>query len=301
MWIAFAFVSAALLGLYDLAKKMALARHSVLQVLFVTTLCSSLIFLPFILISAWQPHLLEGNLLYVPEATWQLHLRIALKSVIVLLAWYFGYLGMQHLPLTMVGPINATRPVMVLLGAILIFGERLNLLQSLGVLLTLFSIILLSISGRREGINFVRNRWIAYTFLAAILGATSGLYDKYLFREIDSPMLVQSWYSIYQVLMMAPIVYAVGLRRGEHFSLPKSWVVLLVPILLSLADMAYFYALSQEESLISVVSMVRRGSVLVSFMCGAFILKERNLRAKVLDLLFILLGMLLLYLGTAYK
>lgn len=301
MWIAFAFVSAALLGLYDLAKKMALARHSVLQVLFVTTLCSSLIFLPFILISAWHPHLLEGNLLYVPEATWQLHLRIALKSVIVLLAWYFGYLGMQHLPLTMVGPINATRPVMVLLGAILIFGERLNLLQSLGVLLTLFSIILLSISGRREGINFVRNRWIVYTFLAAILGATSGLYDKYLFREIDSPMLVQSWYSIYQVLMMAPIVYAVGLSRGERFALSKSWVVLLVPILLSLADMAYFYALSQEESLISVVSMVRRGSVLVSFMCGAFILKERNLRAKVLDLLFILLGMLLLYLGTAYK
>lgn len=298
MWIAFAFLSAFLLGLYDLAKKMALGRHSVLQVLFVTTLCSSLIFLPLIILSMLNPNLLDSTLFYVPEATWEQHLRIALKSIIVLLAWYFGYLGMQHLPLTLVGPINATRPVMVLLGAILIFGERLNIWQSLGVLLTLLSISLLSISGRREGINFARNRWIAYTFLAAVLGASSGLYDKYLFREINSPMLVQSWYSIYQILIMAPIVYLVGLRSGERFALPKSRAVLLVPILLSLADMAYFYALAQDESLISVVSMVRRGSVLVSFMCGAYILKENNLRAKALDLVFILIGMVLLYLGT---
>lgn len=299
MWIAFAFLSAAFLGLYDLAKKMALGRYGVLQVLFVTTLSSSLIFLLFILLSLLCPNLMQGSLFYVPEVSWMWHVRIVLKSVIVLLAWYFGYLGIQKLPLTLVGPINATRPVMVLLGAIVIFGERLNLLQSLGVLLTLFSLILLSVSGRKEGVNFVRNRWIAYTFLAAILGASSGLYDKYLFQTIDSPMLVQSWYSIYQVLIMAPIVYIVGQKRGERFALPKSWVVLLIPILLALADMAYFYALSQEESLISVVSMVRRGSVLISFMCGAFILKERNLKAKALDLLFILVGMLLLYLGTA--
>lgn len=301
MWIAFAFLSAFLLGLYDLAKKMALGRHSVLQVLFVTTLCSSLIFLPLIILSMLNPNLLDNTLFYVPEATWEQHLRIALKSIIVLLAWYFGYLGMQHLPLTLVGPINATRPVMVLLGAILIFGERLNIWQSLGVLLTLLSISLLSISGRREGINFARNRWIAHTFLAAVLGASSGLYDKYLFREINSPMLVQSWYSIYQIFIMTPIVYLVGLRSGERFALPKSWAVLLVPILLSLADMAYFYALAQDESLISVVSMVRRGSVLVSFMCGAYVLKENNLRSKALDLVFILIGMVLLYLGTVLE
>ena len=29
----------------------------------------------------------------------------------------FGYYGMKHLPLTIVGPINATRPVLVLVGA----------------------------------------------------------------------------------------------------------------------------------------------------------------------------------------
>ena len=43
--------------------------------------------------------------------------------------------------------------------------------------------------------------------------------------------------------------------------------------------------------------MVRRGSVLVSFAFGAFVLHESHLRAKALDLLLVLLGMLCLYLG----
>jgi len=38
----------------------------------------------------------------------------------------FGYIGIKHLPITIVGPVNATRPVLVLVGALAIFCERLN-------------------------------------------------------------------------------------------------------------------------------------------------------------------------------
>ena len=74
--------------------------------------------------------------------------------------------------------------------------------------------------------------------------------------------------------------------------------VLLVSLFLSAADFAYFYALSLPGAMISVVSMVRRSSVLVSFFVGAFVFREKNIRSKVLDLLLVLLGMLFLYLGT---
>ena len=50
--------------------------------------------------------------------------------------------------------------------------------------------------------------------------------------------------------------------------------------------------------MISVVSMVRRGSVIVSFLCGAMLFKEKNLKAKVVDLALVLLSMLLLYIGS---
>ena len=50
--------------------------------------------------------------------------------------------------------------------------------------------------------------------------------------------------------------------------------------------------------MISVVSLVRRSSVIISFICGAIIFKERNLRAKALDLALILLGMIFIWIGT---
>jgi multidrug transporter EmrE-like cation transporter len=56
--------------------------------------------------------------------------------------------------------------------------------------------------------------------------------------------------------------------------------------------------LSLDGAMISVVSMVRRGSVVVSFMMGAFLFHERNLKSKAVDLVLVLLGMLCLYLGT---
>ena len=95
-------------------------------------------------------------------------------------SWIFGYFGMKHLPLTIVGPINATRPVMTLVGALLVYGEVLNLYQWIGVILAIISFAMLSRSGKKEGIDFKHNKWIYFIVLAAVLGAVSGLYDKYL-------------------------------------------------------------------------------------------------------------------------
>jgi hypothetical protein len=50
---------------------------------------------------------------------------------------------------------------------------------------------------------------------------------------------------------------------------------------LSAADFVYFYALGMDGAMISIVSMVRRGSVVVSFLFGAMIFREKNLKSKV--------------------
>ena len=60
----------------------------------------------------------------------------------------------------------------------------------------------------------------------------------------------------------------------------------------------YFYSLSLPDAMISIVSMVRRGSVVVSFLFGAWLFRERNLKAKAFDLALVLLGMLFLYIGS---
>lgn len=307
MWIILAFVSATLLGLYDTSKKYSLKGNDVIPVLFLNTLFCSLIFIPLILLSQYT-NLLEGSVLQVGVGGWEMHKWIILKSVIVLLSWVFGYFAIAHLPLTIVGPINATRPVMTLVGAMVVFGERLNVWQWIGVIFAIISLFLLARSGKKEGIDFKHNKWILFLLLAALMGTCSGLLDKYLMASPESGgvgmdrMLAQSWYNIYQCLMMAIVllIYLYKRKGGAETQVMFTWKwsILLISIFLSMADFAYFYALSLPGAMISIVSMVRRGSVIVSFLCGALLFREKNLKAKALDLCLVILGMIFLWIGS---
>ena len=304
MWLSLAFLSAALLGCYDVFKKHSLRDNAVIPVLLLNTVFCSLIFLPFILGSScgW---ISEGSQWFVPTGNIMMHGLILLKAVIVLSSWILGYIGIKHLPITIVGPINATRPVMVLLGALFVFGERLNAWQWAGVAVALLSFYLLSRSGRREGINFAHNRWIYCVVFAAILGAVSGLFDKYLLSPLSQGgegldrMAVQGWYNLYQCGMMWMVFFSMWYpmrRRTTPFKWKHS--IVLISVFLTMADFMYFYALSMPDALVSVVSMIRRGSVVVSFVFGAWLFREKNLRAKAFDLLLVLLSMVLLWWGT---
>lgn len=297
MWLSLAFLSAALLGLYDVAKKKSLSGNAVLPVLLLNTLFSSLLFLPAILSAELGLGWFDSTPLAASRGTAEAHALVAVKSVIVLTSWIFGYFGMKHLPLTIVGPVNATRPVLVLVGALAVFGERLNGFQWIGVALALTSLVLLSRSGRREGVDFRHNVWILCLAAAAVTGAASGLYDKYIMTRLD-PAFVQSWYNLYQLGMMAVVTALLWLPRRAASPFRWSWAIPLISVFLSAADFAYFCALRELDAMISVVSMVRRGSVVVSFLCGALLFGERNLRAKAVDLGFVLLGMLFLWLGS---
>ena len=304
MWLILAFLSAALLGFYDSFKKKALQGNAVIPVLFLNTVFSSLIFAPFIVLS-YSSSILDSSLVHVASGGWECHKYILLKSCIVLSSWLAGYFGMKHLPLTIVGPINATRPVMVLVGALLVFGEQLNVWQWTGVMLAVVSFLMLSRSGKKEGIDFKHNKWIACIVVAAILGAVSGLYDKYLMASpadggvgLDK-MMVQSWYNIYQMIMMGIMLLVLWMPARKHTTPFRwDWTIIGISLFLSAADFVYLYSLSLPGAMISIVSMVRRGSVIVSFLFGAIFFHEKNLKSKAVDLALVLLGMLFLYFGT---
>ncbi len=289
MWWLLSFASAALLGCYDSFKKISLKDNAVIPVLFFNTLISTVLLLPLLIRTGF--------------GSWEVQRWIVLKSAIVLSSWLAGYYAMKHLPLTLVGPINATRPVLVLLGAVLLFGERLNLLQSIGVGLAILAYFLMRISGKKEGIVFHRNKWIFCLIFAVLMGAVSGLYDKYLMSPDSGLGLdrlqVLSWFMFYQTLMMLPLLLFVWMpRREQSTPFRWQWSIPLISVFLVSADFLYFQALSQPGALIAVISMIRRGSAVMSFLIGAFFLKEQNIKSKAFDLALLLLSMVFLYLGS---
>lgn len=303
MWLLLACISALCLGFYDVFKKISVSGNNVLIVLLLNTVFGTLFMSPVIISSLAHGHIGLGDTLTG-------HLQIMLKAVIVLSSWIMGYYAIKHLPLTIQGPINASRPVIVLVGALLVFGERLNWVQWIGILLGFASLYFISRIGTREGFPLRHSRWLWLSIGATTLGAVSALYDKYLLRNYE-PLEVQGWYSLYQMILMGAIVWIIHKSQHKnHDTLSTDdkrtsdskfiwrWSIPCISLFLTVADLAYFYSLSDDGSMISVVSMIRRGSVLVSFLYGVVILHERNIRAKLIDLGILMLSLLLLVIGS---
>ena len=342
VWLWTSVASALLLGCYDIAKKQALKRNGVLEVLLVATALSTLFLVPVLA----GPH----------PATLQMHLWLALKSLLVAGSWIFGIIGLKHLPLTTVGIIKATRPVFVLLGCLLLFGEVLNGLQWAGIAVAITALTLLGLSSRSEGIYFHRDRWVWCMGLSVLFGVVSALFDKQIVSNLKlPPVFTLAWCDLYVTLILAVCVLsnriilrhryapATGKSSRRSGTLPGNcpaerddyrkdagtagtesgfakqtgervplrpdsipgivpfrwdWSLLLIAVFITISDILYFYSLSCDGSLLAVVSMLRRSSVVVTFLGGAILFKERNLRAKGWVLLLLLAGMVLLFFGS---
>lgn len=296
-WIILALISAFFLGIYDVLKKLALNGNAVFPTLFFVTLTGTLFFTPFIVISHFQPEWLQGKMLYIPPLTWKEQFLVFLKSILVTISWVLSYLALRNLPITIVSPIRATSPLWTLLGAILLFGEHLNMFQWIGVIVTLGFFYLFTFAGKKEGIHFKSNVWIWCIIGGTLSGAASSLYDKYLLTFMDK-MAMQAWFTFYQVFLLVPMVLFYWRPRKQKYPFEWRWTIPLITVFLLIADFVYFYALSIPESLVSIVSPIRRSGVVVAFLFGAFIFKEQNLTRKAYLLFGILAGIFIIMYGS---
>ncbi len=298
MWFQLALASAMLLGIYDVLKKISLDKNAVLPVLMISICSAAAIFLPLIILSTYRI-LPATSPLYIVEISSTEHLQILLKSVIVLSSWILSFFALKHLPITLVAPIRATGPLWTLLGAILIFSEQLNTFQWIGIIITLLFFYLFATIGKSEGIHFKSNKWFWFIILATLSGAASGLYDKHLLHKVDR-LAVQSWFSIYQALIMLPITMLIWWpNRNSSTPFSFRWSIPFIGIMLVIADYLYFKALSETDALISVISAIRRGGVIIAFTLGAILFKEQNIGKKALYLAGITLGIVFLIYGSS--
>ena len=298
MWALYAVVSAVFLGTYDVFKKLSLNKNAVIPVLFFSTLTYAAIFLPFLLLSNYYPALLNNTLFFVSPVPFSQHIYFLIKAVIVTSSWIFAFFAIKHLPLTIVSPIRATGPVWILLGAIVIFSEHLSIIQWIGISVTLLFFYFFSLAGQSEGFHFSTNKWVLFLIAGTLLGSISGLYDKFLIQNFDR-MAMQVWSSIYQVVLLFPVVLFLWYpKRAENTPFQWRWAIPMIGIFLVIADFLYFYAISFDGSLISVISALRRGGVIISFIMGAIMFDEKNVREKGWLLLGILSGVIILLFGS---
>ncbi|HEX2853041.1 MAG TPA: EamA family transporter [Opitutaceae bacterium] len=296
-WIVASLISALFLGLYDLCTKHAVRDNAVLPVLFFANLCSASVWTILMATQAFGPAGFPATLT-VPSLNWFEHLQILFKSVIVGASWVCSYFAVKHLPISLAAPIRATGPIWTLLGALLLLGERPSWLEMLGIVITLASFVGLSVAGSREGIHFHRDKWIGWLLAGTLLGALSGLYDKFLLGRVGfSTSTVQAWFSIYLAALFLPLAVGWKLRWWPRNEFHWRWSIVGVSAALLVADFVYFDALRSSDALVSLVSSLRRGSTLVAFAGGILLFGELNWRSKLPAVAGVLAGIVLTILG----
>ena len=303
MWTLLAFISAFCLGFYDVSKKIALRDNKVIDVLTISICFSSLLLSIPLILSRVYPELMLGTHFYVPRLDLTAHLYTLLKSAIVLSSWVFAYISLKHLPISVVSPMQATRPMWTLIGALLIFGERLNTYQWIGVLLAISTIFVFSFRQTTNDKRPTTNKYYIALALAILIGSCSGLYDKYLMRRYDHNA-VQVYYTFYQAAMML-IVWTIEksrmsrtTRTTKTSSIKNIWVIILISLFLIVSDNVYMLALRDPDSMIAVVSTIRRGGVVIGFAYGLIFLREPEPWRKIACMAGILAGLICLALGS---
>ncbi|MDD5063662.1 MAG: DMT family transporter [Phycisphaerae bacterium] len=299
MWLYLGIFSAVFLGLYDITRKHALRGNAVLPVLFFATLAEALLLLPVALLSPTAPEFMTRLGLFIPQFGWTAHLLFFSKAILVAAIWMLGYFSIKHLPISIYSPISASGPAWTLVGAILIFGEQLTVMQWAAFGILIVSYYIFAIVGSREGIVFHTNKWVIFLFMAVLLTAASSLLDKYLIQTLGySAVGVQVWFILYMVPIFGFAVLAFWLpSRAKHTPFEWRWIIPLIGVLLTIADIAYFKAIGCEGTLISLLAAVRSSSAVVSFLAGAIFFGEVRMLQKSWALAGVLVGVFLLFLS----
>lgn len=295
-WLLLSVFSAIFLGLYDVAKKSSLDGNAVLPVLFLCNVAGLGFLLPVVLFGFVSPTTAHHFGIAFDPMGLHGHLLVMLKAVIVTISWILTFFAIKHLPISLASPVRASAPVFTVIGAIAFFGEVPTLAQLAGIGVILFSYLLFSVLGRKEGIHFERNRWVWMLFGGTLVGAVSGLYDKHLLQSAKlSPMSVQLYFTLYNAALQGVIVWLFWWpQREKSTPFRFRFSIVLVGLLLLIADNVYFRAISVPGSLISVVSAIRRSNVVISFALGALLFHEKNRWQKAIALVGVLVGLGLL-------
>ncbi len=296
MWMYLGLLAALFLGLHNLCKKHAVRDNEVYPVLLGTLVSGLLLLLPFYFGTHFFPEQTLKAGFLIQDIALEKHGYIFIKSMIMCSSWILAYQALKHLPLTIVAPIRSGGPFFTFLGALFIYQERPSLYQWIGFFLIIFSVYLYSQVGKKEGIIFKKNKWIYAIIGATFLGASSGLYDKFLIQKIDlNPQTLQFWFCFYCILILLLILSIIWFPKLEkRKAFQWRWSIPAVGVLLQTADYFYFKALQDPEAMIMLLSAIKRSQLIIAVVIGGIVFKEKNKRKKLLPLAGIMIGVLLI-------
>lgn len=278
LWILFVAFFGIFKGLREPIKKKALERDSLLGVLFIYTLIGFIMVLP----TAHDVLSLTPIVFFF----------ITVKSLSVFLAWILAFISVRKMPVSLYGVIDMSRVLFSTCLGILFLGEKITPKGSFGLIAVLIGLFLVNRKKNRNDED-VDLKYIWLTVLSCFLNAISGTLDKHIMSsyKITSGQL-QFWFMLMLTLFYG-IFILIKREKINLRSLLKNPYIYALSILLVAGDKMLFIANSYPDSKVTVMTLIKQCSVLVTVVAGRLIYKEKNTLYKLICAVIILGGILI--------
>lgn len=280
MWIFLVLFYGLAKGGREICKKKALTKNRVIEVLFFYTLISFLLCLPQL------PDALGMNL--------KQYLLVAVKSMVIFVAWVCSFKAIKTLPVSVMGILDLSRVIFATSLGVFFLGEAMGMPQIVGLALVAAGLLLLPVCGRisqKEKVE-IKPAYVILALISCFLNAVSGVMDKYLMSTDMNSSQLQFWYMLFLLIYYGAYI----LIRRVHIdfrSLLKNYWVYILSVLFVLADKALFIANKDPSSRVTVMTLIKQSSVLVTILGGKFIFKEKNIAFKLICAAIIIVGIVI--------
>lgn len=261
LWIGLVVFYGLAKGARDGLKKKATQQSGVIEVLFFHTALAFLMTIPF-------SHSVFG----MPSIY---HLWIFIKSFVIFLAWIFTFSSIKKMPVSFYGIMDSARMIFSTLIALMFLGESMTWPKGVGLLLVLSGIIIVNL-GNHGADEKVKAKFLVLSILSCLLNSISGVMDKKLLSmgEIDSSQL-QFWFMLYLTVLYGAYILARRIPISIKTVKTNYWIVLLSALLI-IADRALFIANEDPESQVTVMTLIKQSSVIVTVLTGKLFFKEKQ-------------------------
>ena len=341
-WIILVLAYGVIKGLREILKKKALEKSSTIEVLFLYTFISFLIVTPEIRNAGGVP---AGTLLF-----------IAVKSLVIFVAWMAGFSAVRHMPVGLYGLLDQSRLVFSMILGLMVLKESMSWGQTVGLLLVIAGLVLLRFGpeakGGHRGIKsapepdrtiapvaetvFEPDRtatpaaetvaesgrmtaqaaetapepgrttssaaqavgrpagiFVLLTFVSAFFNAVSGLFDKLIMSQNTvTDGQLQFWYMLFLTAYYG--LYIVIRRPGINWrgALKNGWIWVLA-VLFVIADRFLFIANGDPASRVTVMTVLKQISCIVTILGGRIIFKEKHLAYRLMCAAVVIAGIVI--------
>lgn len=243
----------------------------------------------------WAPIIVVYMIVWRPALGW-LALLFMLGSATVHLAYFLMLQrGYRHGDLSVVYPLaRGTGPLLSMVGAVLLLGERPTWLAVVGALLIIAGVF--AIAG---GPDMLRRRTavsgVSYGLMTGLLIATYTLWDKYAVSVVlVAPLLLDYGSSFGRTLLLLPAIRTRTAEVRYEWRVHR-WEAIGIAVLSSLAYILVLTAMISAP--VSYIAPARELSILFGALLGTWLLKEGNMRGRMLSATIMVAGIILLSLG----